>query len=48
MSLFDLQNDPGEQKDVAGQHADVVARLKGHYDRLVQQFPGVGAAPVKP
>lgn len=25
--LFDLQNDPGETKDIAGAHADVVARL---------------------
>ena len=28
MSLFDLENDPAEQHDVAAQHGDVVARLK--------------------
>lgn len=27
MSLFDLQNDPGETKDVSGDHPDIVKRL---------------------
>lgn len=39
MSLFDLENDPAEQHDVAAQHRDVVARLKAHHDRLVAEFP---------
>jgi hypothetical protein len=29
MQLFDLENDPGEQHDVAAQHPDVVKRLAG-------------------
>jgi arylsulfatase A-like enzyme len=34
MQLFDLQNDPGEQTDVATEHPDVVARLKALYDEM--------------
>jgi uncharacterized sulfatase len=33
-SLFDLQQDPGEQHDVAAQHPDVVRRLQALYDAL--------------
>jgi hypothetical protein len=32
MQLFDLKNDPGEQRDVAAQHPDVVSRLKRLFD----------------
>jgi hypothetical protein len=39
MSLFDLRDDPGELRDVAAEHPDVVARLKAHYDRVVREFP---------
>lgn len=39
MQLFDLQNDPGEQRDVAAQHPEVVARLKQLYDAMNQQVP---------
>ena len=39
MSLFDLENDPGEQHDVAAEHRDVVARLKARYDQLVKEIP---------
>jgi uncharacterized sulfatase len=45
MSLFDLENDPGEQHDVAAHHADIVARLKAHYDQIVKDFPAVAAVP---
>jgi hypothetical protein len=38
-SLFDLENDPGEQHDVAGQHPEVVARLKARFDEMVREFP---------
>jgi hypothetical protein len=41
MSLFDLENDPGEQHDVAAQHGDAVARLKARYDQIVTDFPAV-------
>lgn len=34
MQLFDLANDPGEQKDVAAEHPDIVARLKNLYDEV--------------
>jgi hypothetical protein len=42
MSLFDLENDPGEQHDVAAQHPDVVARLKARFDKVVSEFPSAG------
>jgi hypothetical protein len=41
LCLFDLKEDPGEQHDVAGQHPDVVARLKAKYDGLVKEVPDV-------
>jgi arylsulfatase len=31
--LYDLDRDPAQQKDVSAQHPDVVARLRGHYER---------------
>lgn len=46
MMLFDLENDPGEQRDVAGEYPDVVRRLKGHFDRLNAEVPA--AAPRAP
>jgi N-acetylgalactosamine-6-sulfatase len=49
MQLFDLQNDPGEQKDVAAEHPDVVARLKRSYDEMANSVssttPAKQAAP---
>jgi arylsulfatase A-like enzyme len=36
MALFDLENDPSEQHDVAAQHAEIVARLKARYDHLTK------------
>ncbi len=39
MALFDLQNDPGEQHNVADQHPDIVARLKALYDRMNKEVP---------
>jgi arylsulfatase A-like enzyme len=38
MSLFDLENDPAEQHDVAAQHGDVVARLKAQHDEIAKEF----------
>lgn len=36
LQLFDLQADPGEQRDVAGQHPEVVARLRQAHTALVE------------
>jgi hypothetical protein len=30
--LYDLASDPGQQTDVAGQHPDVVKRMRDHYE----------------
>jgi N-acetylgalactosamine-6-sulfatase len=38
-SLFDLENDPGEQHNVARQHPEIVAQLKACYDRVIKEFP---------
>ena len=37
MQLFDLQNDPGEQHDVAAAHPDEVQRLKALFDAMKRQ-----------
>jgi uncharacterized sulfatase len=37
MQLFDLQSDPGEQRDVAAEHPDIVARLKKAFDEINAQ-----------
>jgi uncharacterized sulfatase len=39
LSLFDLASDPAEQHDVAAAHPEVVARLKGQYDRFARDAP---------
>jgi N-acetylgalactosamine-6-sulfatase len=39
LSLFDLGQDPSEQKNVADQHPGVVRRLKALYDTIVPQSP---------
>lgn len=39
MMLFDLETDPGEQRDVAAQHPEVVARLKALFDKLAAEVP---------
>lgn len=36
MSLFDLRDDPGEHRNVAAEHPDVVQRLKAEYDRVLR------------
>lgn len=41
MQLFDLQNDPGEQQDVAAQHPGELKRLKAAYDAMAQDVPEV-------
>jgi len=46
MMLFDLENDPAEQHDVAAQNPGVVNRLKAMFDKLNAQVPSF--TPVEP
>ncbi len=39
LSMFDLDNDPGEQHNVAREHPEIVARLKARYDQIVKEVP---------
>lgn len=41
MSLFDLENDPSEQHDIASQNPDVVKRLAALYDEMQKQVESV-------
>lgn len=41
MQLFDLQNDPAEQHDVAAEHPDEVKRLKAAYDTMNKDVPEI-------
>jgi len=41
MQLFDLQNDPGEQHDVAAQHPEEVKRLMDAYEAVNKDVPAV-------
>ncbi len=38
MMLFDLQNDPGEQCDVAKEHPEVLKRLQDSYDAFKREI----------
>lgn len=38
LSLFDLANDPGEQRNVAATHPDIVTRLKRQFDEAVESM----------
>ena len=42
--MYDLQNDPGESYDVAPEHPDVVAEMRGRIERLMAGFPQVVAS----
>src|SRR5262249_3386767 len=46
LSLFALENDPGEQHNVAAAHPDVVARLKAAYDRVIDAPAPAAPSPV--
>jgi uncharacterized sulfatase len=39
MMLFDMHADPSEQRDVASEHPQVVAKLKAMYDKIVVDVP---------
>lgn len=41
MQLFDLQNDPGEQTDVASRHPEEVKRLQKAYEAMNKNVPKV-------
>jgi arylsulfatase A-like enzyme len=43
MLLFDLRNDPGEQRDVAVQNPEVVKRLQMFYDEMKRELPAAAA-----
>jgi hypothetical protein len=36
--LFDLVNDPGEQRDIARAHPKIVARLKAAFDAMNREL----------
>ena len=38
-SLFHMEDDPGEQKDVSAQYPEVVKRLRGHADTAQAEIP---------
>lgn len=44
---FDLENDPGEQHDVAAQNPEVVKRLKEMFDKLEAEVPHFPPIPPK-
>jgi len=48
MMLFDLETDPGEQRDVAAQHPDVVARLKAYFDKMEAEAKATPRRPRQP
>jgi uncharacterized sulfatase len=39
MMLFDLDNDPAEQHDVAADYPEIVKRLKSYYDTMMADVP---------
>ena len=43
--LFNLEDDPAEQHNVADTHPDIVAKLKQKYDEIVQLVPDTVEAP---
>lgn len=50
VELYDIQTDPGQTKDVAEDHPDVVAQLRGDYDswweKVSRQFDGTVPIPI--
>jgi uncharacterized sulfatase len=45
MQLFDLANDPGEQRDVAAEHPEVVRRLRAAHEAMSRDVPMPPKAP---
>ena len=48
LMLFDMHADVSEQRDVAAQHPEVVARLKAVFDRMDADVPGDFQIPTRP
>jgi hypothetical protein len=48
MMLFDLQNDPSEQKDVSDSHPEVVRTLKTAFDKVDAEAQRLLPMAVKP
>ncbi len=44
-ALFDLAADPSEQKNVAGEHPEVVARLQARFDKMAAETAATAASP---
>jgi uncharacterized sulfatase len=47
LALYDLAADPGEQRNVAAENGDVVARLLAQAEAVTKEFPGLTAVPKK-
>ena len=47
MALYDVEADPGEQQNIAGDHPDVVRRLKAEFDRMVSTIPEEMLRPIR-
>jgi uncharacterized sulfatase len=45
MMLFNLEDDPAEQHNVADDHPDIVVRLKQKYDETTQLVPDIAETP---
>ena len=45
MMLFDLDSDPGEQKDVSAQHPNIVDRLRGMFEKMRAEVPNYPPSP---
>ncbi len=45
LALYHLAEDPSEQKNVASQHPEIVARLKQRYDLVTKEFPTLHSLP---
>jgi arylsulfatase A-like enzyme len=44
--LYDIKSDPGQQKDVAADHADIVKKMRDHYERWWSEVEPLLAQPV--
>jgi hypothetical protein len=45
MMLFDLESDPGEQRDVADEHPEIVQKLMASFESIRSEVPDFPEAP---